>query len=285
MGDIIWKFESNNKISSCLAVNDEYLVCGNVEGLFFVLDRLTGKTKFSIDLKSSVFSKPLLLENYLYLKTRDNTIHAYDLSNGLKIWLNIDFSENYESVNRSTCDGLFFYKDKILTISSLGKVGMIDKMTGNTLWERRIFTKDELLENVKILSLFVLDNNIYIVLENKKFLVYSIPFKRVVSKEELDKGFNFEVIKNTIHVEGVKGLISFSELVDYFNTVIPSYKYIVTSNKGYIYFINKLKFSYKKVYFRGGKFKIIVYSQDNVFLQIDSGYIMKLTTLESLFDF
>ncbi|MDR6371523.1 outer membrane protein assembly factor BamB [Chryseobacterium bernardetii] len=132
-GALKWKYYTGsifNSSSSSIVGNNLYI--GNRNGNIYNINKNTGQLNWEKQLGSSVeYSSPTILDGYLYV-TDKNALYKMDAVTGNIIW------QSYNSGNYSSSP---FVNENYITVnSSSGNLTVIDKQTGNTRWQKTIYS-------------------------------------------------------------------------------------------------------------------------------------------------
>jgi len=86
-GDLVWSYETGDRIESSPAVSGGYVYVGSYDGKVYCLDASTGALAWSYATGYTVCSSPALCGGYLYMGTNDGRLYCLDAASGALVWL------------------------------------------------------------------------------------------------------------------------------------------------------------------------------------------------------
>jgi len=85
-GDIVWEFDSNEKIAGSVEINDKFIFFCTDSGTIFSLNKNDGTTNWSISLGKRVLASPVLNKNKLLIGTIEG-LYALDINKSEFSWI------------------------------------------------------------------------------------------------------------------------------------------------------------------------------------------------------
>jgi outer membrane protein assembly factor BamB len=133
-GKELWKYalpdsKKGRNIHSSPATDGTVLVFGCDNGMFIALDAKTGKLRWKVQTKASIFGSPAIGANRVIVGSTDHTVYALNISDGSICW-------------ESDFNGVLYsspaISDSTVVIGAAnGNIRALSLHTGATLWEYR----------------------------------------------------------------------------------------------------------------------------------------------------
>ncbi|WP_273565853.1 PQQ-binding-like beta-propeller repeat protein [Maribacter halichondriae] len=84
--DVLWKFQTNDKIYSSPIIDGDILFIGSGDNSLYAIDKNTGKKVWTFETGGAIHSTPLMLDNLIYFGSADGSLYALDKNNGNLVW-------------------------------------------------------------------------------------------------------------------------------------------------------------------------------------------------------
>ncbi|MEG1963989.1 MAG: PQQ-binding-like beta-propeller repeat protein, partial [Clostridia bacterium] len=131
-GKTVWQYDTINSVRNSFAVSGNYVVCQDVEGRVYCLDKSSGALLWQTDcvlLNPKNTSKGVVVENDFVYCGSEEKITCLNIANGSVCW-----AEN-RAGNSSSASRFVVYKNFLIVGSHWDRVVCYDKTTGKKLWE------------------------------------------------------------------------------------------------------------------------------------------------------
>ncbi len=194
-------------------VKGQYAVVITKDLKLVVVNLHTKAVKWSVALRSEVFSTPVIADNLLVLHSLDGTLIAYNLQDGTEVWNYVHTIPKLVLRKSSTP---VVYGDSIIVGLSNGKLISVNKTTGALDWEYNLNTS--LQDDINVGNLA--DICISPVIKNN--VVYAAGYNSALVALDVKTGL----------LKWQKDISSYSGLV------IANNKLIVVETKGDLYALN-----------------------------------------------
>lgn len=85
-GDVLWKFETNNRIYSTPIIHGDMIFVGSGDHYFYALDKKTGEEVWKFKTEGAIHSSPSILNGVVYFGSADGNLYAVNETEGTMIW-------------------------------------------------------------------------------------------------------------------------------------------------------------------------------------------------------
>ena len=137
-GETAWQFDAGAPIRSSVVYSNNAIFFGSANGIFYALDKLSGKIKWTFNSDNAIHSSAAIDNGMVYFSDNKQTLYCLNSNNGKLVWKH-DFGPNI------TYLWAFDYYYSSPTISGINlligaKDGFLynfNKSTGNIIWKFR----------------------------------------------------------------------------------------------------------------------------------------------------
>lgn len=124
-GEILWLFETENRVESTPTVVDGTVFAAEWDNGVFALDRETGEKIWELEIEHGTTASPMVVDGAVFITGLDETLYALDADSGEIIW---KIGVEPTSSSPTVVDGVVY-------VQAGSKVYAIDAETAATRWE------------------------------------------------------------------------------------------------------------------------------------------------------
>lgn len=85
-GEIIWHYETEGRITSTPAIDNDYVYIGCDKNNLYAINRKNGRERWSFEAKNSILSSPVIHNNHVIIGSCDRNIYALNKKSGKLNW-------------------------------------------------------------------------------------------------------------------------------------------------------------------------------------------------------
>ncbi|OHD55954.1 MAG: hypothetical protein A2Y33_10855 [Spirochaetes bacterium GWF1_51_8] len=126
-GDLVWKFKTQEWVSSSPYIDNGRIYIGSCDGGIYCLDAKKGKQIWKFETSYLIYGSPLVVKDKLYFGSYNYSLYCLDTKTGQELWT---FPTGY-----SIFSSPFFWNDKLYFGSRDGSVYCLDAEYGDKLWD------------------------------------------------------------------------------------------------------------------------------------------------------
>ncbi|MEE4243864.1 MAG: outer membrane protein assembly factor BamB [Kangiellaceae bacterium] len=134
-GEVVWKSDTNKKISAGVAVGNRMVVVGTREGQVLAFDAETGKEKWAARVSSEVIASPAVGDGFVVVNSVDGKITAFDAESGEQKWF---YDRNLPPLTLRGTSAPVITSGAAIAGFANGKVGVFILNNGQLAWEKQI---------------------------------------------------------------------------------------------------------------------------------------------------
>ncbi|MGC8579918.1 MAG: PQQ-binding-like beta-propeller repeat protein [bacterium] len=142
---VFWQFKVVGQPTS-VSLSDDKLVITTLKGFIYVLDN-KGNLLWSYNTHKEILSKPLIINDNLYLQTTLDTLYAFNLNDGTLKW-QYGMKSMYQGLQVNLTPTPYYSDNIIYTGFSNGDAAALDASSGKELWIRKPQTTKQLQDIV-----------------------------------------------------------------------------------------------------------------------------------------
>ncbi|MDX2445115.1 MAG: PQQ-binding-like beta-propeller repeat protein [Bacteroidales bacterium] len=134
-GDVVWKFETKNRIYSTPLIDGNLVYFGSGDHSFYALNKKNGKKIWVYKTKGVVHSSPSIQDNIVYFGSGDGNLYGIDKSDGSLVWKFISEGEKMYDLWDYYLSSPVVDDGKVYWGSGDGHLYAIDANSGELIWK------------------------------------------------------------------------------------------------------------------------------------------------------
>jgi outer membrane protein assembly factor BamB len=72
----VWRFRTENQVSSSPVVYKDSIYCGSVDGSLYCLEYRSGRLRWKFESKAAITGSPVVLDDIVYFGSTDHHVYA-----------------------------------------------------------------------------------------------------------------------------------------------------------------------------------------------------------------
>ncbi len=134
-GQVLWRAETEDKLSAGAGVGQGLVLAGGVKGELVALDLATGQPRWKVRLSSALTGQMLAVNDMVIVRTGDGRVQGLSAADGSRKWL---YSRNLPTLSLRGSGGMVMRDDVLYAGFPGGKLVALNPANGAQLWEATV---------------------------------------------------------------------------------------------------------------------------------------------------
>ncbi|TWI11580.1 outer membrane protein assembly factor BamB [Aerolutibacter ruishenii] len=134
-GQLVWKYESDSKLTGGPGAGDGLVVVGGIDGEVIALDAATGAEKWQAKVPSEVVAPPAVGQGLVFIRSNDGRVSAFDTASGERRWF---WSRDLPTLTVRGNDAPTLGPGVVFVGNDDGTIATLAVSDGRPMWEQTV---------------------------------------------------------------------------------------------------------------------------------------------------